>query len=352
MLATTDDELDRRRAAVAKRLHAAVDPPLLQECARWTQRATRLYAQVLQTRPAQAVSASVVGHRQCFVQGRRFVEYELVIETDWRGAQRAWHRYSTFRSLAASLHAPLPKLPATHLFGAHSDRTIETRKERLNAFLAALLRDTTLQWCLRMADGNRVGRRKTKQVLPLDALRALHVEASRGGEAARLAAVDAACAAGSAPAFVAAEIGRLQQRVELLTSVLGLHGGVTLATARIVDARWIPHSRLTQYRIQIETPERGALSAWFRHETFLQLAASLSAKYGPGIPTLEAEKHLPRCLDRRMARLNAFLAAILELSAVEWAIRIDEATCVVKPANPSQRPSSASTVSDDDDGWP
>ncbi|EQC32907.1 hypothetical protein SDRG_09438 [Saprolegnia diclina VS20] len=352
MFATTD-ELDRRRAAVAKRLHAAVDPPLLQECARWTQRATRLYAQVLQTRPAQAVAATIVGHRQCFVQGRRFVEYELVIETDWRGAQRAWHRYSTFRSLAASLHAPLPKLSATHLFGAHSDRTIEMRKDRLNAFLAALLRDETLQWCLRMADGHRVGRRKTKQVLPLDALQAVHHEATRVGEEARLAAVDAACAAGSAPAFVVAEIGRLQQRVELLASVLGLHGGVTLATARIIDARWVLNSRATQYRIEIETPERGALRAWFRHETFLKLSASLTAKYGPVIPNLEAEKHLPRCLERRMARLNAFLAAILALSAVEWAIRIDEATCVVKQ-NASQRPSAATTVSDDDDddGWP
>lgn len=116
-------------------------------------------------------SARVVDSRISYVEGRRFVEYKLAIETATRGTLFAWHRYSVFLQLASTLQLRdsdgddgelremLPRLPSKKLFGNFSDATISARVEKLNWFLAAAVGVEFLEWGIRLDDGTCVYKR-------------------------------------------------------------------------------------------------------------------------------------------------------------------------------------------------
>ncbi|KAF1334076.1 Myosin-like protein, partial [Globisporangium splendens] len=124
--------------------------------------------------PVYFTSVQVVNSRLSYsLQGRRFVEYELQINTTsprgGSGVLYAWHRYSMFRSLAATLQMQiqiqmeesdngyyrrysLPKLPSKKIFGNFSDATIHDRIVKLNQFLYAACVADHLEWGILVDD--------------------------------------------------------------------------------------------------------------------------------------------------------------------------------------------------------
>ncbi|EQC32913.1 hypothetical protein SDRG_09444 [Saprolegnia diclina VS20] len=99
------------------------------------------------------VTAKVVASRVAVRDGRQYIEYKLQIETDRRGTLYVWHRYSTFRSLSASLHAKhpvVPDLPNTQLFGHSTAIAIEDRTARLNHFLDVACSVQDVPWAIRV----------------------------------------------------------------------------------------------------------------------------------------------------------------------------------------------------------
>ncbi|OQR96146.1 myosin-like protein [Achlya hypogyna] len=339
-----------------------VDFQLRHERARWAHHASQLLHQLLHSRQAQVLAAAVHGHRHCFAKGKRFVEYEVALETNWRGSLRVWHRYSTFRSLAASLknqRIQLPKLPAVHLFSPTNDRTIETRKAQIGAFLTALVLEDRLQWSLPMGDGTRVGRCRSAEHLPVETLRALVAPSMASGMASALDPLEAQDAAA-----LRRDVATLTRRCHVLEVALGLSGGVTMKTAVVIDAKWVMDAsrRVPLFKVHIETVERGIFTAWFRYATFTALATSLKAKYGWLVPELEADHRSDRNLELKMLLVNNFLNHVLAIPAVEWGIRINNTTCAFKrhqkfTLSPSEaapsietRVSSTSTAALSDDG--
>lgn len=114
--------------------------------------------------------AQVVDSRISYTEdNRRFVEYKLEIETTSRGTLFAWHRYSVFLQLAATLQLresgghgyrhEIPRLPSKKIFGNFSDATISARVEKLNWFLAAATGAEFLDWGIRVDDGTCVYKR-------------------------------------------------------------------------------------------------------------------------------------------------------------------------------------------------
>lgn len=112
-------------------------------------------------------SACVVDSRISYITDtRRFVEYKLAIESPTHGTLFAWHRYSVFLQLAASLQRvdggslhDMPRLPSKKIFGNFSDATINERVERLNEFLAVAVGIDFLEWGIRVDDGSCVYKR-------------------------------------------------------------------------------------------------------------------------------------------------------------------------------------------------
>ncbi|KAG6586840.1 myosin-like protein [Phytophthora cinnamomi] len=92
-----------------------------------------------------------------------------LIETNTRGTLYVWHRYSTFRNLAATLQTKngykrkeIPELPNKQLFGNFSEKIIQDRVAKLNQFLEAATNAEYLQWGIRVDQDTCVYKRRVK----------------------------------------------------------------------------------------------------------------------------------------------------------------------------------------------
>lgn len=145
------------------------DSELLRENERLKQQVASLQSQLMRAQEVSLVSAKVVDSRITYREGRQFVEYKLQIETNTRGTLFVWHRYSTFRNLAATLQSKngykrkeIPELPSKQLFGNFSEKVIQDRVERLNTFLDAATKAEYLQWGIRVDQDTCVYKRRVK----------------------------------------------------------------------------------------------------------------------------------------------------------------------------------------------
>uniref|UniRef100_K3WUY7 Myosin motor domain-containing protein n=1 Tax=Globisporangium ultimum (strain ATCC 200006 / CBS 805.95 / DAOM BR144) TaxID=431595 RepID=K3WUY7_GLOUD len=160
---------DRLRAMLALNVAEYADAELLRENERLKQQVLQLQTKLVRSQEVSLISANVVDSRITYREGRQFVEYKLQIETNTRGTLYVWHRYSTFRNLAATLQTKngykrkeIPELPNKQLFGNFSEKIIQERVTKLNQFLEAATNAEYLQWGIRVDQDTLVYKRRTK----------------------------------------------------------------------------------------------------------------------------------------------------------------------------------------------
>jgi hypothetical protein len=141
----------------------------LRENDRLKQQVMQLQNKLVRSQEVSLISAKVVDSRITYREGRQFVEYKLQIETNTRGTLFVWHRYSTFRNLAATLQTKngykrkeIPELPNKQLFGNFSEKIIQERVAKLNQFLEAATKAEYLQWGIRVDQDTCVYKRRVK----------------------------------------------------------------------------------------------------------------------------------------------------------------------------------------------
>ncbi|GLD95200.1 hypothetical protein PINS_up003842 [Pythium insidiosum] len=170
-------ELNRELAAQNERLRATLssnvaeyaDAELVRENERLREQVMLLQNKLVRSQEVSLIAAKVVDSRITYREGRQFVEYKLQIETNTRGTLYVWHRYSTFRNLAATLQTKngykrkeIPELPNKQLFGNFSEKIIQERVAKLNQFLEAATKAEYLQWGIRVDQDTCVYKRRVK----------------------------------------------------------------------------------------------------------------------------------------------------------------------------------------------
>ncbi|KAF1334078.1 Myosin-like protein, partial [Globisporangium splendens] len=160
---------DRLRATLSSNVAEYADAELLRENERLKQQVLQLQTKLVRSQEVSLISAKVVDSRITYREGRQFVEYKLQIETNTRGTLYVWHRYSTFRNLAATLQTKngykrkeIPELPNKQLFGNFSEKIIQERVAKLNQFLEAATNAEYLQWGIRVDQDTCVYKRRVK----------------------------------------------------------------------------------------------------------------------------------------------------------------------------------------------
>lgn len=170
---TLNKELQARNDSLQATLMSNVaeyaDAELLHENERLKQQVLSLQNKLVRSQEVSLISAKVVDSRITYREGRQFVEYKLQIETNTRGTLYVWHRYSTFRNLAATLQTKngykrkeIPELPNKQLFGNFSEKIIQERVSKLNQFLDAATHAEYLQWGIRVDQDTCVYKRRVK----------------------------------------------------------------------------------------------------------------------------------------------------------------------------------------------
>ncbi|TDH66938.1 hypothetical protein CCR75_001574 [Bremia lactucae] len=160
---------DRLRSTLSSNVAEYADTELLRENDRLKQQVLQLQTKLVRSQEVSLISAKVVDSRITYREGRQFVEYKLQIETNTRGTLFVWHRYSTFRNLAATLQTKngykrkeIPELPNKQLFGNFSEKIIQDRVAKLNQFLEAATNAEYLQWGIRVDQDTCVYKRRVK----------------------------------------------------------------------------------------------------------------------------------------------------------------------------------------------
>ncbi|KAI9912741.1 hypothetical protein PsorP6_005621 [Peronosclerospora sorghi] len=160
---------DRLRSTLSSNVAEYADAELLRENDRLKQQVLQLQTKLVRSQEVSLISAKVVDSRITYREGRQFVEYKLQIETNTRGTLYVWHRYSTFRNLAATLQTKngykrkeIPELPNKQLFGNFSEKIIQDRVAKLNQFLEAATNAEYLQWGIRVDQDTCVYKRRVK----------------------------------------------------------------------------------------------------------------------------------------------------------------------------------------------
>nr|CCA16885.1 unconventional myosin putative [Albugo laibachii Nc14] len=160
---------DRLRSTLSTNVTEYADAELLRENERLKQQVLQLQTKLVRSQEVSLISAKVVDSRITYREGRQFVEYKLQIETNTRGTLFVWHRYSTFRNLAATLQTKngykrkeIPELPNKQLFGNFSEKIIQERVQKLNQFLEAATNADYLQWGIRVDQDTCVYKRRVK----------------------------------------------------------------------------------------------------------------------------------------------------------------------------------------------
>ncbi|KAG7396124.1 hypothetical protein PHYBOEH_002779 [Phytophthora boehmeriae] len=160
---------DRLRSTLSSNVAEYADAELLRENERLKQQVLQLQTKLVRSQEVSLISAKVVDSRITYREGRQFVEYKLQIETNTRGTLYVWHRYSTFRNLAATLQTKngykrkeIPELPNKQLFGNFSEKIIQDRVAKLNQFLEAATNAEYLQWGIRVDQDTCVYKRRVK----------------------------------------------------------------------------------------------------------------------------------------------------------------------------------------------
>ncbi|RHY73319.1 hypothetical protein DYB30_009822, partial [Aphanomyces astaci] len=150
----------------------------------------------------------------------------------------------------------------------------------------------------------------------------------------------AAYVAEHADAELLRENERLKHQVLTLQSKLVRAQEVSLISAKVVDSRltFREGRQFVEYKLQIETNNRGTLFVWHRYSTFRNLATTLQTKNGyrrkdiPDLPNKQLFGSLlsDRSIQERMDKLNQFLEAATMTDYLQWGIRVDQDTCVYK----------------------
>ncbi|OQR89600.1 myosin-like protein, partial [Achlya hypogyna] len=161
----------------------------------------------------------------------------------------------------------------------------------------------------------------------------------------------AAYVAEHADAELLRENERLKHQVLTLQSKLVRAQEVSLISAKVVDSRMTFREgrQFVEYKLQIETNNRGTLYVWHRYSTFRNLATTLQTKNGyrrkdiPDLPNKQLFASLSeKIVQERIQKLNEFLEAATNTDYLQWGIRVDQDTCVYKRRT---RSSSGSTDS-------
>ncbi|KAF0733977.1 hypothetical protein Ae201684_009154 [Aphanomyces euteiches] len=162
-------ENEQLKAKLAKNARDYADEDLRVENERLRSQLAALQSKIIRADEVALISAKVVDSRITYRDGKQFVEYKLQIETNNRGTLFVWHRYSTFRNLASTLQTKngyarkeIPELPNKTLFGNFSDKIVQERIEKLNAFLEAATNADYLQWGIRIDADTCVYKRRIK----------------------------------------------------------------------------------------------------------------------------------------------------------------------------------------------
>ncbi|KAF0718985.1 hypothetical protein As57867_001347, partial [Aphanomyces stellatus] len=149
----------------------------------------------------------------------------------------------------------------------------------------------------------------------------------------------AAYVAEHADAELLRENERLKHQVLTLQSKLVRAQEVSLISAKVVDSRMTFREgrQFVEYKLQIETNNRGTLFVWHRYSTFRNLATTLQTKNGyrrkdiPDLPNKQLFGHLSdKIIQERIEKLNQFLEAATNTDYLQWGIRVDQDTCVYK----------------------
>ncbi|RHY24845.1 hypothetical protein DYB32_008656, partial [Aphanomyces invadans] len=162
-------ENEQLKAKLTKNAREYADEDLRQENERLRAQLAMLQSKIIRADEVALLSAKVVDSRLTYRDGKQFVEYKLQIETNNRGTLFVWHRYSTFRNLATTLQTKngyarkdIPELPNKTLFNNFTDKTVQERVEKLNAFLDAATKADYLQWGIRIDAETCVYKRRVK----------------------------------------------------------------------------------------------------------------------------------------------------------------------------------------------
>ncbi|KAH9124399.1 hypothetical protein AeMF1_004835 [Aphanomyces euteiches] len=149
----------------------------------------------------------------------------------------------------------------------------------------------------------------------------------------------AAYVAEHADAELLRENERLKHQVLTLQSKLVRAQEVSLISAKVVDSRltFREGRQFVEYKLQIETNNRGTLFVWHRYSTFRNLATTLQTKNGyrrkdiPDLPNKQLFGSLSdKIIQERIQKLNEFLEAATNTDYLQWGIRVDQDTCVYK----------------------
>ncbi|OQS02165.1 myosin [Thraustotheca clavata] len=149
----------------------------------------------------------------------------------------------------------------------------------------------------------------------------------------------AAYVAEHADAELLRENERLKHQVLTLQSKLVRAQEVSLISAKVVDSRitFREGRQFVEYKLQIETNNRGTLYVWHRYSTFRNLATTLQTKNGyrkkdiPDLPNKQLFGNFTdRIIQERIQKLNEFLDAATNTDYLQWGIRVDQDTCVYK----------------------
>ncbi|RQM28181.1 hypothetical protein B5M09_002631 [Aphanomyces astaci] len=162
-------ENEQLKVKLAKNAREYADDDLRMENERLRAQLSALQSKIIRADEVALLAAKVVDTRITYRDGKQFVEYKLQIETNIRGTLFVWHRYSTFRNLASTLQTKngyarkdIPELPNKTLFNNFTDKTVQERVEKLNAFLEAATNADYLQWGIRIDAETCVYKRRVK----------------------------------------------------------------------------------------------------------------------------------------------------------------------------------------------
>ncbi|ETW02816.1 hypothetical protein H310_05301 [Aphanomyces invadans] len=150
----------------------------------------------------------------------------------------------------------------------------------------------------------------------------------------------AAYIAEHAAAELLRENERLKLQVLTLQSKMVRAQQVSLVSAKVVDSRlkFREGRQFVEYKLQIETNNRGTLFVWHRYSTFRNLATTLQTKNGyrrkdiPDLPNKQLFGSLlsDRSIQERIGKLNQFLEVATNTNFLQWGLRVAQDKCVYK----------------------
>ncbi|OQR91501.1 myosin [Thraustotheca clavata] len=344
-----ESEIASIRSTIESYLAFHVDPAIVSERDLLLQQITTVQKQIAHAQDIRVIDAQVIGCRKSIHEGRSFAEFHVEIVTKDHGTLSVWHTSDKFSALAQILGPrarsclpDVPKMPVRRL----TDAALGDRMNILNEFLQAITKSNDLEWGIRVNDDISVYKRrcspkpihitKENKQKQLDVLMALTAERDVHAEYKTLKAQLATYKNGDANKIVSQEAAQLKTQLRDLQATLISTQKIYLISARIVEFRKGLRSG-DEYKLEIDTNNRGTLSVWHRYSTFYNLAGLMHTKYGQvakSLPTLPKQTLFSQMsndvMTERAKKLNAFLAAAVANDALQWGLRIDENTCAYK----------------------